>query len=488
MNKILNNFEAASTGNYEPSKQESNEMKTILESFYDVAHQDETEAEPQQLDEIASVTMSGDSADEVARLAKLMNGSDEPQTAAYQGPPDMPPKEPTVVTPRVMDDIETGEEQPVEEDDWDNSPEPSYDDHHKMTKDLSGGLNRQKKSYPPTNGGDNPMALENSLAEELSSMLKSKMAEQDQDGDGDEDFADVQIARMMASGMSKEEAKKKVKDKKYNEGSYKKKKKTDDEEVAEDDDDPCWKNYKMVGTKKKNGKEVPNCVPKEGVEEAAPKNNPVAKNAGKFNKAQTHKDKKKAQKRGEQKHKGKDMAMESPVFDRYVKPFLDKTPSQIVEFYDREALNIINRLSQERRALHNAGANTQMHESVIGKLREGLSALPEKTLNEVRRRGYRGRSSWDPNMQGYGPSRRSLGSFGDEDRGANDEVAGDRFARRQQQGPFYLRIDGKTYKQKGQPKEFSNKKGVEGYGRAMMKNNPDLKGRITIARTPEDRA
>jgi len=26
-------------------------------------------------------------------------------------------------------------------------------------------------------------------------------------------------------------------------------------------DDPCWKGYQMVGKKKKNGKEVPNCVP-----------------------------------------------------------------------------------------------------------------------------------------------------------------------------------------------------------------------------------
>lgn len=26
-------------------------------------------------------------------------------------------------------------------------------------------------------------------------------------------------------------------------------------------DDPCWKGYRMLGTKKKNGKEVPNCVP-----------------------------------------------------------------------------------------------------------------------------------------------------------------------------------------------------------------------------------
>lgn len=27
--------------------------------------------------------------------------------------------------------------------------------------------------------------------------------------------------------------------------------------------DPCWKGYKMVGKKKKDGKEVPNCVPEE---------------------------------------------------------------------------------------------------------------------------------------------------------------------------------------------------------------------------------
>lgn len=28
-------------------------------------------------------------------------------------------------------------------------------------------------------------------------------------------------------------------------------------------EDPCWDGYEMVGKKKKNGKEVPNCVPKE---------------------------------------------------------------------------------------------------------------------------------------------------------------------------------------------------------------------------------
>jgi hypothetical protein len=31
--------------------------------------------------------------------------------------------------------------------------------------------------------------------------------------------------------------------------------------------DPCWKGYKQVGMKKKSGKQVPNCVPNEKVEE-----------------------------------------------------------------------------------------------------------------------------------------------------------------------------------------------------------------------------
>lgn len=35
------------------------------------------------------------------------------------------------------------------------------------------------------------------------------------------------------------------------------------EEMNGGDDDPCWKDYEMIGTKKKNGKTVPNCVPKE---------------------------------------------------------------------------------------------------------------------------------------------------------------------------------------------------------------------------------
>ena len=39
--------------------------------------------------------------------------------------------------------------------------------------------------------------------------------------------------------------------------------------LEETSKDPCWKGYKMAGMKKKNGKDVPNCVPEEiEIEEA----------------------------------------------------------------------------------------------------------------------------------------------------------------------------------------------------------------------------
>lgn len=38
--------------------------------------------------------------------------------------------------------------------------------------------------------------------------------------------------------------------------------------IEEEDDNPCWNGYEMIGMKDKNGKKVPNCVPKESLEEA----------------------------------------------------------------------------------------------------------------------------------------------------------------------------------------------------------------------------
>jgi hypothetical protein len=37
----------------------------------------------------------------------------------------------------------------------------------------------------------------------------------------------------------------------------------EDGKMQSGEKDPCWKGYEMVGKKMKNGKEVPNCVPKK---------------------------------------------------------------------------------------------------------------------------------------------------------------------------------------------------------------------------------
>jgi LysM repeat protein len=44
------------------------------------------------------------------------------------------------------------------------------------------------------------------------------------------------------------------------------KRKGENEGLEDPKDNPCWKGYKPVGTKKKNGRTVPNCVPKESIE------------------------------------------------------------------------------------------------------------------------------------------------------------------------------------------------------------------------------
>ena len=72
--------------------------------------------------------------------------------------------------------------------------------------------------------------------------MKPQMGEKkDHDGDGDIDSKDYLMAKDKAikKAMGKEET-------------------TEHKE----DDDPCWKDYEMVGMKTKNGKKVPNCVPK----------------------------------------------------------------------------------------------------------------------------------------------------------------------------------------------------------------------------------
>ena len=193
-------------------------MKELLEKLAELDKIDEsvdpTPADVKRIDEVASmnISMSGDDASEVAQLVKIMRG-----TGADAKPVDTdminPPmdKLKAIVGPKMptgdMDDLKPGvQKEPCKvcgkvhlgnsgcgesteeieaEEDWDNSPEEDYKDHQYMTKDLSGGINREKKQYKAANRGDNAMAMEE-LKNQLRDALMAKMGEGD-DHDHDEE-------------------------------------------------------------------------------------------------------------------------------------------------------------------------------------------------------------------------------------------------------------------------------------------------------------
>lgn len=58
----------------------------------------------------------------------------------------------------------------------------------------------------------------------------------------------------------------------------------------------------------------------------------------------------------------------------------------------------------------------------------------------------------------------------------------------QDAGTWYIRIDGKVYKQKGLPKSFNGKKAANAYALAILRNRPELQGKIFLTTKPEDSA
>ena len=75
-------------------------------------------------------------------------------------------------------------------------------------------------------------------------------------GASQQQWAFARVNSMLTGGKADPDLQKQIRA-----GGYKKKKKSKSEDFEEDA--PCWDTYKQVGMKKKNGKMVPNCVPKE---------------------------------------------------------------------------------------------------------------------------------------------------------------------------------------------------------------------------------
>ena len=205
MKKILENMDSAAAGN-KPSVAGSNvnDMKTILESIQSVEECGMAEMPMEPEEKVSmNVTMSA-RGDAVEDLIKLMGGAAAPQEAPISMPmpvqkqlpsPDMHDDEMGDMRKMmkissdgpgdsVLDVDIDGDHQPdialkpeegVEEE-WDNAPEEEYSDTKTMIKDLSGGINREKNAYKATQDGDNPMALESSIKEQLWAALQEKLA------------------------------------------------------------------------------------------------------------------------------------------------------------------------------------------------------------------------------------------------------------------------------------------------------------------------
>lgn len=209
-------------------------MKDLLQKLADLENtldsMDATPKEIKQINEAASmsINMSGETADDVARLVQIMQqggapdaGEMKPDMMPPMGPPDMgkmrdlvkdlPPmdmdgpvgpgddmndlkpgiqKEPCDACGKVhLGNSSCGSHEDVDADvdeaGWANSPDEDYQDHEYMTKDLSGGINREKKAYAAAQDGDNAMAVEE-LQAALRDALMTKMAEGgDEEGEHD---------------------------------------------------------------------------------------------------------------------------------------------------------------------------------------------------------------------------------------------------------------------------------------------------------------
>jgi hypothetical protein len=137
----------------------------------------------------ASINMSGDNAEDVIKLMNALKGKEgasdiaDIPTAIKPKAPMMGPMDPhddmksmmSLVSdePKPMDDMACDDTDTEASGDYDNSPDEKYQDHNFMTKDIATGHDgAQKKSYPKVAGGDNPMALEDEIKEQLANLYK----------------------------------------------------------------------------------------------------------------------------------------------------------------------------------------------------------------------------------------------------------------------------------------------------------------------------
>jgi len=187
----------------------------------------EAPSKKQKLDESASmnISMTADDAAQVGQLMSMMrNAGMEPQKVS-----DMPlsPRmdmEKNIKALGAMDDdpmipgkddvpgdmdLNAGcgmshEDADVEEGDYANSPEEDYKPYSDVITPPTNDLNKSKKSYPKVAGGDNPMALEDEIKEQLANLYKEYKVDEAEEKDAKMP-GKAEIMKMCKDGKTKKE-------------------------------------------------------------------------------------------------------------------------------------------------------------------------------------------------------------------------------------------------------------------------------------------
>ena len=178
---ILKNFDAAEAGEKPAAGAENvNDMKAILESIQSVEEcgmEGSMPMAPEAPEDKVSMNVTLNArGDAVEDLMKLIGGhsSSHSEPDGDEMPMKLPMPAPSSDEPDMAKLIAmtNAKDEAVEEEEWDNSPDEQYSDTKTMTKDLSGGINREKKAYKAAQDGDNAMAVE---AEELTRSIKEQL-------------------------------------------------------------------------------------------------------------------------------------------------------------------------------------------------------------------------------------------------------------------------------------------------------------------------
>jgi len=106
-----------------------------------------------------------------------------------------------------------------------------------------------------------------------------------------------------------------------------------------------------------------------------------------------------------------------------------------------------------------------------------------------------GRSSWDSNMPGWQKREQDQIDYAKQafkraelqhELGHEDDPEWQRAQRDHDRGPWYIKINGKILRSKGEIKVFDWKKGANNYALAILKNKPELQGKVKLTKSDED--